>query len=188
MSAPVRTLPPNPSLEHLRRQARDLQRDHRAAVPEALERVRAHTLRLADAADSEVVASTFPRTAAQLVIDRSRPSATPTHAGSRHVSKPSSLPAPNSISWARSCGITRTMPTCHRSAVPSPSVPRSHGVPSGSPATTSARCAMRWSTRSSTLAPSGETARSWTSTAATLPPWSSVWTTSQPWCTRPSRR
>lgn len=70
MSTPTRTLPPQPSLEHLRRQARDLQRDHRAAVPQALERIRAHVPGLAGAPDPEVAAGRFPRTAAQLVIAR----------------------------------------------------------------------------------------------------------------------
>lgn len=70
MSAPVRALPSNPSLEHLRRQARDLQRDHDAALPQALQRIRTQQTRLAGATDAQVAAAPFPRTAAQLVIAR----------------------------------------------------------------------------------------------------------------------
>lgn len=70
MSTPTRTLPTAPSLEHLRRQARDLQRDHRAALPSALERIRAHLPKLAGAPDPVVAAARFPRTAAQLVVAR----------------------------------------------------------------------------------------------------------------------
>lgn len=69
MSA-VHTLPPSPNLEHLRRQARDLQRDHRAALPSALERIRTHLPHFASASDLEIAAATFVRTAAQLVVAR----------------------------------------------------------------------------------------------------------------------
>jgi hypothetical protein len=70
MSAPTRTLPTDPNLEHLRRQAHDLQRDHRDAVPQALERIRAQMSGLGSASDAEVAAAPIPRTAAQLVIAR----------------------------------------------------------------------------------------------------------------------
>ena len=71
MSAPTpRILPASPNLEHLRKQARDLQRDHQAGRAEAFARVRSHLPRLADSSISEIAAARLSRTDAQLVVAR----------------------------------------------------------------------------------------------------------------------
>jgi ankyrin repeat protein len=67
---PTARLPDNPSLEHLRNQAKILQRFVRAGVPEALEMVREFHPRLGDISANTPAAAGFSRTAAQLVTAR----------------------------------------------------------------------------------------------------------------------
>ena len=67
---PTRQLPGNPSLEHLKNQARTLQRQVRAADPQATATVREFHPRFALAAGDSPELASFPLTAAQLVIAR----------------------------------------------------------------------------------------------------------------------
>jgi GNAT superfamily N-acetyltransferase len=67
---PTRQLPGNFSLEHLKNQARVLQRQIRAADPQATAAVREFHPRFALAADDSPELASFPLTAAQLVIAR----------------------------------------------------------------------------------------------------------------------
>lgn len=67
---PVRDLPGDPSLEHLRNQARSLQQRVRASDPEAVAAVREFHPRLAGAAAGSPGLARFPLAAAQLVIAR----------------------------------------------------------------------------------------------------------------------
>ena len=67
---PTRQLPGNSSLEHLKNQARVLQRQVRAANPQATAAVREFHPRFARAADDSPELASFPLTAAQLVIAR----------------------------------------------------------------------------------------------------------------------
>jgi GNAT superfamily N-acetyltransferase len=67
---PTRQLPGNSSLEHLKNQARVLQRQVRAADPQATATVRQFHPRFALAADDSPELASFPLTAAQLVIAR----------------------------------------------------------------------------------------------------------------------
>jgi GNAT superfamily N-acetyltransferase len=67
---PTRQLPGNSSLEHLKNQARILQRQVRAADPQATATVREFHPRLALAAGDSPELASFPLTAAQLVIAR----------------------------------------------------------------------------------------------------------------------
>jgi len=67
---PVRELPGDPSLEHLKNQARDLQQRVRSGDPDAVAAVREFHPRLADAAVNGLELARFALTAAQLVIAR----------------------------------------------------------------------------------------------------------------------
>ncbi len=67
---PVRDLPGDPSLEHLRNQARVLQQRVRAGDPGAIAAVREFHPRLAGVAAGSPELARFPLTAAQLVIAR----------------------------------------------------------------------------------------------------------------------
>lgn len=64
-----RSLPPHPSLTHLRHQAKDLLRLHRAGDPEAIARFREHS-RLSAASESTIRAAPLSLSDAQLVIAR----------------------------------------------------------------------------------------------------------------------
>jgi predicted N-acetyltransferase YhbS len=67
---PVRDLPSDPSLGHLKNQARDLQHRVRGGAPDAVATVREFHPRLADAAAGSPQLARFPLTAAQLVVAR----------------------------------------------------------------------------------------------------------------------
>jgi ankyrin repeat protein len=67
---PTARLPDNPSFEHLRNQAKILQRFVRAGVPEALEMVREFHPRLGDISANTPAAAGFSRAAAQLITAR----------------------------------------------------------------------------------------------------------------------
>jgi GNAT superfamily N-acetyltransferase len=67
---PAPQLPPDPSLEHLKNQARALQRQVRAADPQATATVREFHPRYALAAGGSPELASFPLSAAQLVIAR----------------------------------------------------------------------------------------------------------------------
>lgn len=67
---PTRRLPGDPSLEHLKNQARTLQRQIRAADPQATATVREFHPRFALAAGRSPQLASFPLSAAQLVIAR----------------------------------------------------------------------------------------------------------------------
>jgi hypothetical protein len=67
---PVRPLPPNPNLEHLKYQAKDLLREHAACNRGAAQRIREFHPRFAGAADSEIFAAHLRLSDAQLAIAR----------------------------------------------------------------------------------------------------------------------
>ena len=63
-------LPPNPSLEHLKSQAKQLLKAHQEGSLDALQRIRAFFPKLADATDTEIQNAAFGLQDAQLVIAR----------------------------------------------------------------------------------------------------------------------
>jgi Ankyrin repeats (3 copies) len=65
---PVRRLPSNPNLEHLKYQAKDLLKDHAARDPGAAQRLREFHPRFARAADEEIFAAPLKLSDAQLAI------------------------------------------------------------------------------------------------------------------------
>ena len=67
---PDREIPSRPNLEQYKNQARDLVRDFRLGVPEALARMRRHHPRFADLPQSELRRAAIARTDAQLVLAR----------------------------------------------------------------------------------------------------------------------
>jgi hypothetical protein len=67
---PVRELPVDPHVEHLKNQARDLQQRVRGGDQDAAAAVREFHPRLADAAAGSIELARFRLTAAQLVIAR----------------------------------------------------------------------------------------------------------------------
>ena len=67
---PVRHLPPNPSLDHLKYQAKDLRKAHTAHNLEAAQRIREFHPRFHAAADAEVFSAPFSLADAQLTIAR----------------------------------------------------------------------------------------------------------------------
>ena len=67
---PVRVLPPNPHLEHLKYQAKDLMKDHAAHDAGAAQRIREFHLRFGRVADAEIFAAAFKLSDAQLTIAR----------------------------------------------------------------------------------------------------------------------
>jgi hypothetical protein len=67
---PVRSLPSNPNLEHLKYQAKDLLRAHAARNPGAAQRIREFHPRFAGAADSEIFSANLRLSDAQLAIAR----------------------------------------------------------------------------------------------------------------------
>jgi hypothetical protein len=67
---PVRPLPPNPSLDHLKHQAKDLLHDHAACTPEVAQRIREFHPRFSKAADAEIFNARLKLSDAQLAIAR----------------------------------------------------------------------------------------------------------------------
>jgi hypothetical protein len=67
---PVRRLPLNPNLDHLKYQAKDLLQDHAAHLSDAAQRLREFHPRWKDAADTEVFAAKLKLSDAQLTIAR----------------------------------------------------------------------------------------------------------------------
>ena len=64
----TRVLPPNPSLEQLKKQAKDLRREHESASPQAAERIAAHLPRLSSKTEGEILQGEFSLQEAQHVI------------------------------------------------------------------------------------------------------------------------
>jgi hypothetical protein len=69
---PVKPLPPNPDLDHLKHQAKDLMRAHAARDPQAAQRIREFHPRFAKTADDEIFTAPFPLHDAQRTIARER--------------------------------------------------------------------------------------------------------------------
>jgi hypothetical protein len=67
---PTQTLPANPSLDHLKYQAKDLLRAHRARRPDANQRIREFHPRFRDLSDDAIAAAKFALSDAQLAIAR----------------------------------------------------------------------------------------------------------------------
>jgi len=67
---PVRRLPANPNLDHLKYQAKDLLRDHAAHQPEAAQRIREFHPRFSAAVDAEIFNAHLSLSDAQLTIAR----------------------------------------------------------------------------------------------------------------------
>jgi Ankyrin repeats (3 copies) len=91
---PVRRLPPNPNLEHLKHQAKDLLKHHAAHSGEAAQRIREFHPRFAHATDGEIFAAPLKLSDAQLTIARESG-----FAGwprlKRHVEKPIDMSLPH---------------------------------------------------------------------------------------------
>ncbi len=91
---PVRRLPSNPSLAHLKHQANDLLKDHAARSREAAQRVREFHPRFARATDVEIFAARLKLSDAQLTV--ARESGFPSWPRlKRHVEKPTDLDLPH---------------------------------------------------------------------------------------------
>jgi len=84
---PVRPLPPHPSLDHVKYQAKDLLKAHAARGPEVAQRIREFHPRFHNAADAEIFSAPFRLSDAQLTIARESgfPSWTRLK---RHIEKP----------------------------------------------------------------------------------------------------
>ena len=67
---PVKTLPPNPNLDHLKHQARDLLKQHAAGVSAAAQRIREFHPRYRTANDAEIFAAQLKLSDAQFTIAR----------------------------------------------------------------------------------------------------------------------
>ena len=67
---PVRPLPSNPNLDHLKYQARDLLREHAARLPNTAQKIREFHPRFAQAADAEIFSASLRLSDAQLTIAR----------------------------------------------------------------------------------------------------------------------
>jgi hypothetical protein len=67
---PVRRLPSNPNLDHLRYQARDLLREHAARLPDTAQKIREFHPRFAHAPDAEIFSARLRLSDAQLTIAR----------------------------------------------------------------------------------------------------------------------
>ena len=63
-----RVLPPNPSLEQLKKQAKDLRKAHQSASPQAAQSIKAHLPRLAKATEEEILEGEFSLQEAQHVL------------------------------------------------------------------------------------------------------------------------
>jgi len=69
---PVKPLPPNPDLDHLKHQAKDLIRAHAARDPQVAQRIREFHPRFAKAPDDDIFTASFPLNDAQRTIARER--------------------------------------------------------------------------------------------------------------------
>ncbi len=69
---PVHPLPPNPNLDHLKHQAKDLLKAHAARTPDVAQRIREFHPGFAKAGDAEIFAADFKLSDAQLTIARER--------------------------------------------------------------------------------------------------------------------
>lgn len=69
---PVRPLPPNPNLDHLKHQAKDLLGEHARRSPQAAQRIREFHPRFGKAGDDDIFAASFGVADAQLTIARER--------------------------------------------------------------------------------------------------------------------
>jgi hypothetical protein len=67
---PVRTLPANLRLTHLKKKAKALLKAHRSGSADAVSRLRLSVAKLADATDAEIVSARFALLDAQFVIAR----------------------------------------------------------------------------------------------------------------------
>ena len=67
---PVKPLPPNPSLDHLKHQAKDLLKAHAVCTPEIAQRIREFHPRFHGASDAEISSAPFRLSDAQLTIAR----------------------------------------------------------------------------------------------------------------------
>ncbi len=67
---PVRRLPSNPNLSHLKYQAKDMLKEHSACTPGAAQRLREFHPRFSHATDAEIFAAQFKLSDAQLAIAR----------------------------------------------------------------------------------------------------------------------
>lgn len=101
---PVRRLPSNPNLDHLKYQARDLLEDHAACAQGAAQRIREFHPRFGGATDSEIFGARLSLSDAQLAIAREYgfPSWTRLQ---RHIERPSP------ISWT-CLTISESKTTC----------------------------------------------------------------------------
>lgn len=84
---PVRPLPPNPNLDHLKHQAKDLLKAHAARLPEIAQRIREFHPRFVHSTDAEIFHAELKLSDAQLIIARESgfPSWTRLK---RHIEKP----------------------------------------------------------------------------------------------------
>lgn len=69
---PVIPLPPDPNLDHLKHQAKDLLKAHTSKAPDTAQRIREFHPRFARATDAEIFAAEFKLADAQLTIARER--------------------------------------------------------------------------------------------------------------------
>jgi hypothetical protein len=84
---PVRPLPSNPNLDHLKYQAKDLLKDHAARTPDVAQRIREFHPRFGRAEDAEIFEAQLKLSDAQLTIAREH--GFPTWARlKRHIEKP----------------------------------------------------------------------------------------------------
>jgi hypothetical protein len=67
---PVRRLPANPNLDHLKYQAKDLLKEHRAHIPAAAQRIREFLPRFSRATDADIFGAHLSLSDAQLAIAR----------------------------------------------------------------------------------------------------------------------
>jgi hypothetical protein len=84
---PVRRLPSNPNLNHLKYQAKDLLKDHAARKPEAAQRIREFHPRMRQATDAEIFSAGLRLSDAQLTIAREAGFASWARL-KRHIEKP----------------------------------------------------------------------------------------------------
>ena len=84
---PVRPLPPNPHLAHLKYQAKDLLREHSARSPETAQRIREFHPRFDSATDADIFKATLSLSDAQLTIARESGFASWARL-KRHIEKP----------------------------------------------------------------------------------------------------
>ncbi len=87
---PVRRLPSNPNLDHLKHQAKDVLKEHSARTPGVAQRIREFHPRFSRATDAEIFDAQLRLSDAQLIIAREY--GFPSWARlKRHIEKPTSL-------------------------------------------------------------------------------------------------